>query len=113
MASSLSIRKGTTKSFVLSIEDDSRTWLDMGTLLVRLTQDALVIDKNLRIVQDDPTKAIASYTQDDTIKLTENKKFGLQLFSIVGPTATEIAAKSDIYYGIVKPSLWSEVVHND
>lgn len=113
MASSLCIRKGTTKSFVLSIEDESRTWLDMGTLLVRLTQDDVVIDKHLRIMDDDPTRAIVSYTQEDTIKLTENKRFDLQLFSIVGPEATEIAAKSDIYHGNVKSSLWSEVVHND
>ena len=113
MASSLCIRKGTTKSFVLSIEDGSRTWLDMGTLLVRLTQNDIVIDKTIRINDGDPTKAIVSYTQEDTIKLTENKSFGLQLFSILGPTETEVAAKSDIYYGNVKPSLWSEVVHND
>lgn len=113
MASSLSIRKGTTKSFILSIEDEDRTWEDMGTLIVRITQFGTVIDKYLQIVDGEPTKAVVSYTQEDTIKLVENKKFELQLFSIVGPTESEIAAKTDIYTGIVKPSLWSEVVHND
>lgn len=113
MASSITIRRGTTKSFILSIEDEERTWDDMGTLLLRITQDGLEIDKALQVVESDPTKAVASYTQEDTIKLTENKKFGLQLFSILGPTESEVAVKSDIYYGTVKPSLWNEVVHND
>lgn len=113
MASSITIRRGTTKSFVLSIEDEDRTWEDMGTLLLRITQDRLIIDKNLQVVESDPKKAVVSYTQEDTIKLAENKKFDLQLFSILGPTESEVAVKSDIYSGSVKPSLWNEVVHND
>lgn len=121
MASSLSIRKGTTKTFLLSINngsgEDSKTWNDLGTVLVRITQDdGTTIDKQGVILQD-PTKLRVSYTQEETNRLTVKSngygKFKMQLFSIIGPEETEIAAKTDIYYGTVLPSLWSEVVHND
>ena len=110
---SLRIRRGTTKTFVLSMDDEDKDWSDLGTVFVRITQDALIVDKLIEPVQGEPKKALVSYTQEDTIQLKEGKKFSLQVFSIVGPTETEIAVKSDIYTGTVDPSLWNEVIHND
>ena len=110
---SLRIRRGTTKVFVLSMDEDEKSWSDLGTVFVRITQDAIKIDKLIELIDGEPKKALVSYTQEDTIQLKEGKKFQLQVFSIVGPTETEIAVKSDIYSGTVDPSLWNEVIHND
>lgn len=113
MATSIKIRRGTSKTFILSTKNSERTWSDLGTLIVRIAQENTVIDKLIVPIETDPTKARVSYTQEDTIKLAEKKPFKMQIFSILGPSDTEIAVKSDIYNGIVLPSLWNEVVHND
>jgi hypothetical protein len=110
---SLRIRRGTTKTFVLSINEENKVWTDLGTVFVRITQDQVQIDKLIEPIEGEPKKAKISYTQEDTIQLKEKKQFQLQVFSIVGPEETEIAAKSDIYTGLVDPSLWNEVIHND
>lgn len=113
---SLTITKGTTKTFLLKIEtkDEAlgeRTWDDLGTILVRIEQNGTIIEKTGETLPEDSKTLKVSFTQEDTIKL-EPGKFKMQLFSIIGPEETEIAWKDDIMYGQVKPSLWSEVVHN-
>lgn len=113
MASSIKIRRGTSKTFILSINSEGRTWSDLGTLITRITQEGVVIDKPIVPIETDPAKAKVSYTQEDTIKLVEKKPFKMQIFSILGPSESEVATKSDVYNGIVLPSLWNEVVHND
>jgi len=116
---SLSITKGTTKTFLFNIETedpdyDGRTWADLGTILVRITQESTntTLDKTGEILPQDPLTLRASYTQEETIKLDPGK-FKMQLFSIIGPEVTEVATKNDIMFGYVKPSLWNEVIHND
>lgn len=114
---SLSITKGTTKTFLFKIESDTsddRTWEDMGTMLLRIIQEdsGVLLEKEGEVLPTDPTVLKFPFTQNETIKL-EPGKFKMQLFSIVGPEETEIASKADILAGIVKPSLWEKAVHND
>lgn len=112
---SLSITRGTTKTFLMEIENEDgadRTWEDYGTVLLRIKQDSTILDKECTILPNDKKVLRASFTQDETIKLREGK-FKMQLFSIIGPTVNEIACKPDVMYGFVKESLWDEVIHND
>ena len=113
MASSIKIRRGTSKTLIFSMNAEDRTWSDLGTLILRIAQDNTVIDKPIVPIEAEPTKARVSYTQEDTIKLVEKKPFKMQIFSILGQSESEVAVKSDIYSGTVLPSLWNEVVHND
>ncbi len=121
MANSLSIRKGTTKTLTFRVKNSSgenRSWADLGTILVRISQDdGNILDKKASVDSVDQTALKVSYTQEETNRLSVGSngygRFKLQLFSIIGPSDNEIAAKTDIYYGVVLPSLWSEVVHND
>lgn len=113
----LSIRKGTTKTLLLSIDQccknsAGRYWEDLGTVYFRLKQGNLIFDKTLVPLENDPTTATVSFTQDETIQLIEGAPFQWQLFSILNSGGNEIADKSDVFDGTVLPSLWSEVIHN-
>lgn len=108
----ISIRKGTTKTIIFTIDCDNKQWTDLGTVHVRLKQGSLIIDKTPTILVDDPTSAQVDYTQDETIQLIEGQKAELQIFPVIGSGSSEVAVKSDVYEVNVLKSLWSEVVHN-
>lgn len=112
---SLSIRRGTTKTFLFTIDEQaSKDFDDLGKLLLRITQDGgPTFDRELEVNELNKKQASVSFSQEETIRFKEGKKFSYQLFSIIGPEPTEVAAKSDIHTGSVLPSLWNEVIHNE
>ena len=109
----ITIRRGTTKTIIFTIDCENKEWSDLGTVHVRLKQGSLIIDKIPTILQSDPTSAQVDYTQDETIQLIEGQKAELQIFPVINSNGSEIAIKSDIYEVNILRSLWNEVVHND
>lgn len=108
----LSIRRGTTKTLQLTIDCCKKIWSDLGTIIVRLKQGELVIDKTPIVDSEDPTMCRVIYTQDETIQLKSGMPAQMQIFSIIGGTSQEVAAKSGVYEVTVLESLWDEVIHN-
>lgn len=86
-------------------------WKSLGTIIIRLVQGTLVIDKKFNDWQEDVLTV--EYTQDDTIKLFENKSAKIQVLSVDGDISNESALKSQTYQISVLDSLWDEAVHNE
>lgn len=88
-----------------------RKWSDFGTIHVRIAQGPLFIDKEFS--DEDTDCLLVEYTQEETIRLNENKPAELQVFSVDGEVESEVALKTQIYKISILKSLWSEVLHNE
>ncbi len=86
-------------------------WRSLGTIIIRLVQDNLLIDKTFKDYQEDILTV--EYTQDETIRLMDNKSAKIQVMCVDGDLADESALKSQTYQVSVLDSLWDEAVHNE
>lgn len=104
----MSIRRGTTKTFVLTLKD--KQWSNFGRIMSRLVVGRTVIDKEGKRNEADGSVVSFSYSQDETIRLSEGTG-EWQLFVLTGVGGDEIAAKSKIFSVAILKSLWESSVH--
>ena len=109
----LSIRRGASRVFRLSLENCvafDYLWKDLGTIRVRLSQGGIVVDKTPTIMTSDATSCLVYYSQEDTIRFSDQAKAKIQVFALKESTYHQLAVKSEIYDVEVYPSLWNEAI---
>ena len=109
----LTIRRGASRVFVITLEncaEDDYIWNELGTLMVRLRQGSVIVDKKLTIDSRDKKVGYVYFSQAETIKFRDDAKAKLQIFTLKESTYHQLAIKTDAFEVIVLESLWDNVV---
>jgi len=109
----LTLRRGTSRVFQLTLENcdtQDYIWQDFGKVRVRLSQGGYYIDKFAQIDPNDPTSCLVYYSQEESIKFTEDSKAKLQVFVLKESEEHQLAIKSKTFDVIIEESLWNEVI---
>lgn len=104
----MKIIRGTTPSITVVL-DDGINFSDLGTVILRIKQGTLYIDKEPSSISGNT--GVFKYTQDETIRLYEGSA-NIQLIGVKGNN-NEIVNKTETYTIEVLRSLWNEAVHNE
>ena len=107
------IRRGTSKVLQLCLEgcsEQTYIWRDLGSIRVRLTQGAVVIDKRPVIDKNDSSCCLVYYSQADTIRLKSGMKARLQVFTLKESSYHQTAIKSEVFEIPIEESLWDTEV---
>ncbi len=109
----LSIRRGASRVIQLTLERceaQDFLWGDFNTILVRLSQGSVNIDKTPVIQENDPSSCLVYYSQEDTLRFSDKQKARLQVFLLYESNEHQCAVKSDVYNVVVTESLWNEAI---
>lgn len=109
----LSIRRGASRVFVITLDNctqESYTFNDFERVIVRLSQGAINIDKDLTISKTNGREGMVYFSQADTINFNEQVKARLQVFLLEESGYHQLAVKSDVFDLVVLESLWNNVV---
>lgn len=112
----LTIRKGASRVFVITLDhctQESYTFKDFEKVIVRLSQGAINVDKNLTVTKSNGREGMVYFSQEDTINFQNNSKARMQILLLEESMYHQLVVKTSVFDVYVEESLWYNTVGGD